>query len=193
MHGTTLQSQLNNLLHDLEVIYLDLVGGNKWAGIIATPSKSSFFNGITDKEEDINASRALAARNNIPWDKWVKKFAECHHCGEKGHIRPYCPGYLKKVASGEIKRNVVSNRPNVRSPQARSPKDLGTHPPLCTNNNFLKNPKAKAFLSAFQVLFNDESDDDNAKEDSNSQEDVLKVDNKDLHSFLSTIGSSLKE
>jgi hypothetical protein len=44
MHGTTLQSQLNNLLHDLEVTYLDLVGGNKWAGIIATPSESSFFN-----------------------------------------------------------------------------------------------------------------------------------------------------
>jgi hypothetical protein len=193
MQGTTLQSQLNNLLHDLKVTYLDLVGGNKWAGRIATPSKSSFFNKIADKEEDINASRALAARNNIPWDKWVKKFAKCHHCGKKGHICPHCPNYLKKVASGEIKRNVGSNIPNVRSPQARSPKDPGTHPPRCTNNNFLKNPKAKAFLSAFQALFNDESDDNDAKEDSNSQEDELKVNNKDLHSFLSMVGSSLKE
>ena len=171
----------------------DAIAGNKWAGIIATPSESSFFNEIADKEEDINASRALAARNNIPWDEWVKKFAKCHHCGEKGHIRPHFPDYLKKVASGEIKCNVGSNRPNVRSPQACSPKDPGTHPPPRTNNNFLKNPKAKAFLSAFQALFNDKNDDNDAKEDSNSQEDELKVDNEDLHSFLSMIGSSLKE
>ncbi len=43
------------------------------------------------------------------------------------------------------------------------------------------------------MIFNDESDNNNAKEDSNFQEDELKVNNKDLHSFLSIIGSSLKE
>jgi hypothetical protein len=104
-----------------------------------------------------------------------------------------CPDYLKKVVSGEIKRNIGSNRPNVHSPQARSLKDPGTHPSCCTNNNFFKNHKTKAFLSAFHMIFNDESDNNNAKEDSNFQEDELKVNNKDLHSFLSIIGSSLKE
>ncbi len=38
IRGTSLLSQLNNLLHDLKVTYLNLAGGNKWDGIIAKPS-----------------------------------------------------------------------------------------------------------------------------------------------------------
>ena len=101
MCETSLLSQLNNLLHDLEVTYLDLVGGIKWDGIIAKPSTSSFFNEV-DNADDEDTARALAAKSNIPWEKWVKKFAQCNHCGKQGHICPNCPDYLKKVASGEI-------------------------------------------------------------------------------------------
>jgi hypothetical protein len=101
----------------------------------------------------------------------VKKFAKCHHCGEKGHIRPNCPNYLKKVASGEIK---CINHPR----QARSPQENGTHPPRRPDKNFLKNPKAKAFLSTFQALFHDDSDDDDTTEESHSTGDELNVDNK---------------
>ena len=42
MQGTSLQSQLNNLLNDIKVTYLDLVGGNSWLGIAAAPTQSSF-------------------------------------------------------------------------------------------------------------------------------------------------------
>ena len=117
MCGSSLLSQLNNLLSDLEVTYLDLVGDNKWDGITAKPSTSSFFNEIVDAADE-DTARALAAKSNIPWEEWVKKFAKCHHCDKQGHIRPNCPNYLKKVASGEITR-VSGNRP--RYPQRRSP------------------------------------------------------------------------
>ena len=80
MCGSSLLSQLNNLLSDLEVTYLDLVGGNKWDGITATPSTSSFFNEIVDAADE-DTARALASKSNIPWEEWVKKFAKCHHCG----------------------------------------------------------------------------------------------------------------
>jgi hypothetical protein len=45
MRGTPLQTQLNDLLNDLEVIYLDLVEGQLWSGIIATPHQSFFLAG----------------------------------------------------------------------------------------------------------------------------------------------------
>ncbi len=83
MKGTSLQSQLNSLLHDLEVAYLDLVGGKLWAGINATPHKSFFFVGNTNNDDDMKELKALAAKSNIPWDEWVKKYAKCHHQNPK--------------------------------------------------------------------------------------------------------------
>ena len=104
MKGKSIQSQLCNLLDDIEMTYLDLVGGNKWDGIVAFPVPSSFIaNGPLD-DSDEHEARALATKSNIPWDDWVKLYAKCHHCGAKGHIRPHCPDYLKKLESGEIKR-----------------------------------------------------------------------------------------
>jgi hypothetical protein len=52
MQGTSLQSQLNNLLNDIEVTYLDLVGGNSWLGIAAAPTQSSFTAKVQQDEED---------------------------------------------------------------------------------------------------------------------------------------------
>jgi hypothetical protein len=43
MRGSSLQSQLSNLLNDIEVTYLDQVGGNLWNGIVASPAQSSFM------------------------------------------------------------------------------------------------------------------------------------------------------
>jgi hypothetical protein len=43
MQDTPLQSQLNDLLNNLEVTYLDLVGGQLCFGVTATPHQSSFF------------------------------------------------------------------------------------------------------------------------------------------------------
>ncbi len=83
MRGTSLQSQLNNLLNDIEVTYLDLVGGNSWLGIAAAPTQSSFTAKVQQDEEDEHEARALAAKSNLPWDEWVKLHAKRHHCGEK--------------------------------------------------------------------------------------------------------------
>ncbi len=60
----------------------------------------------------------------------------------------------------------------------------------------MKDPKAKAFLSAFQALFADNEvneDDGNAKNHDVKDDDEPDEDaNNDLHNFLSMVGS-LKE
>ena len=135
----------------------------------------------------------MAAKINLPWDKWVKLYAKYHHCGDKGHIRPQYPDYIKKVRLGEIKHTNGSNRPSPCSPPSARSSNCSF--PLC-RNNFLKDPKAKAFLSAFQALFADkelnEEDNNNknhdVKDDDKSDDDT----NNDLHNFLLMVGS-LKE
>jgi hypothetical protein len=53
MWGTPLQSQLNDLLNNLEVTYLDLVGGQLWSGITTTPHQSSFLVDSIDDDTKI--------------------------------------------------------------------------------------------------------------------------------------------
>jgi hypothetical protein len=69
MKGKSLQSQLCNLLDDIEMTYLDLVGGNKWDGIVASPVQSSFIANGPHDDGDEREARALAAKSNIPWDE----------------------------------------------------------------------------------------------------------------------------
>ncbi len=52
MQGTSLLSQLSNLLNNIKVTYLDLVGGNSWLGIAAAPTQSSFSAKVQDKEDE---------------------------------------------------------------------------------------------------------------------------------------------
>jgi hypothetical protein len=93
MKNTSLQNQLNNVLNDLETSYLDLVGRKLWAGINSSPQGSAFIAG-SGYNYEVEHAQAMAAMNNMPWEEWVKLYAKCHHCGEKGHIRPDCPKYL---------------------------------------------------------------------------------------------------
>jgi hypothetical protein len=82
--------------------YLDLVGGKLWAGVNASPTKSSFFAGSTNDDE-ITDGKALAALKKIPFEEWTKLHAICHHCGEKGHISPHCPKYIEQVKSSKAR------------------------------------------------------------------------------------------
>jgi hypothetical protein len=193
MRGTPLQTELNDLLNNLEVTYIDLVGGQLWSGVIATPHQSSFLAGNIDDDAEFKDTQAMAAKINLPWDKWVKLYAKCHHCGYKGHICLQCTDYIKKVRLGEIKRSDGSNRPSPRSPPSAHSSNRST-PLRC--NNFLKDPKAKAFLSAFQALFADNEvieDDDNIKNHDVKDDDKPDDDtNDDLHNFLLMV-RSLKE
>ncbi len=158
--GTPLQSQLKDLLNDLKVTYLDLVVEKLWSGVTATPRQSSFLAGNVNDENKIKEALAMAAKINLPWDEWVKLYAKCHHCGKKGHICPQCPDYIKKVKLGKIKRSNESNHPSPPSPPPAHPSNCT--PPL-RRNNFLTDPKAKAFLSAFQALLaEDEENEDNS-------------------------------
>jgi hypothetical protein len=123
----------------------------------------------------------------------VKLYAKCHHCGDKGHIHLQCPDYTKKVRLGEIKCSNGSNHPSHRSPPSTCSSNRST-PLRC--NNFLKDPKAKAFLSAFQALFADneviEEDDNNKNHDVKDDDEPNDDTNDDLHNFLLMV-SSLKE
>jgi hypothetical protein len=191
MQGTSLQSQLNNLLNNIEVTYLDLVGGNSWLEIAAAPTRSSFTAKVQQDKEDEHEAWALAAKSNLPWDEWVKLHTKCHHCEEEGHICPQCPDYLKKIKSGEIKQ---AYRPNYcGQPQAR-PSNRGLPQARC--NKLLTDPKAKAFLSAFQALFIPDDDDiengDGDKDLITNNSDIEQYEgvDGDIYNFLSLVGYS---
>ncbi len=188
MKDKSLQYQLSSLLNDIEATCLDLVGGNKWEGIVASPASSSFI-ASPHVDADEREAQALAAKSNIPWDEWVKLYAKCHHCGEKGHIRPNRPDYLKKIENGEVKQPFRPHRsqprPNYRGivPQGRRQK-------------FSKDPKMKAFLSAFNALFdsNDDSnkvDGDDNESNHNDKDDDEEMDDN-IYNFFAKVGS-LKE
>jgi hypothetical protein len=149
--------------------------------------------GNFDDDAEFKDTQAMAAKINLPWDKLVKLYAKCHHCGDKGHIHTQCPDYIKKVRLGKIKHSIRSNCPSSCSLPSACSSNCST--PL-RHNNFLKDSKAKAFLSAFQALFAD----DKVNEDNNNNKnhDVKDNDEPDddtsdvLHNFLLMVGS-LKE
>jgi hypothetical protein len=188
MHSSSLQTQLNDVLNDLEATYLDLVGGKLWAGVTTSPTKAIFVADYS-LEEEINKARALALKKKLPFEEWAKLYAECHECGAKGHIRPHCLIYIKKVKSGQIKppfkRGGARNRPGG--------KPLGLPKP---RRDFSKDPKAKAFwVAVFNAMFGEDTDrekneiraDDKDTEDTNTENA-----DDDMQSFLSMVGS-LKE
>jgi hypothetical protein len=187
MKNTSLQNQLNDVLNDLETSYLDLVGGKLWEGVIASPTRSSFLANHTNNKE-IEKAMAMAAMKKLPFDKWVKLHAICHHCGEKGHICPHCLKYIEQVKSGQIKIP-PKQRPSPRGPYAACPPGLpaAQHP-------YMKDPKAKAFLSFFQALFTkedkEEEDDTERNDDVDATDD--NEDKEDMRNFLLMVGS-LKE
>ncbi len=187
MKNTSLPNQLNNVLNDLKTSYIDLVGGKLWEGVIASPTRSSFLANYNNNEE-IEKAMAMATIKKLPFDKWVKLHATCHHCGEKGHIRPHCPKYIKQVKSGQIKIS-PKQRPSPCGPYAACPPDQPTAQRL-----YMKDPEAKAFFSNFQALFSKE--DKEEEEDTEHNDDVDATDNnkdkEDMRNFF-LIVDSLKE
>jgi hypothetical protein len=119
----------------------------------------------------------------------VKLYAKCHNCGDKGHIHPQCPDYIKKVKSGKIKHSTGSNPPSPCGLPSVHSSNCST-PLRC--NNFLKDPKAKAFLTAFQALFADnkvnEEDNNNKNHDIKGDDKPNDNTNNDLHNFLLMVG-----
>ena len=187
--GTSLYTQLVGLLTDLENAYLELVGGQLWEGVghPGLDQYNSSFKAIAAKPQE-----QKNLKDGLPWDEWVKKYAKCNHCGEIGHIRPTCSKYLAAIESGQIKRpDKKASRDLGRRPKTRE----GAHTP---RRDFLKDPKARAFLSAFKSMMfdSDDSGDEGGnndkeatQEDHNDAEDAHDDDDDDLQGFLSMIGS----
>jgi hypothetical protein len=181
---TPLHTQLVDVLNDLEATYLELVGGHKWEGISAQPLESSF----KAEQHKIKDKRNL--RGGMAWDDWVKEYAKCVHCGKIGHIRPHCPKYLAQIESGEIQRTTRAPTRNLQ----RGARKL---------NNKKGDRKAQALLSAFNAIYGLGSDSESDHEDdggddnehdtvANEEEGNNQVD-EDRQTFLSMIGSSLKD
>lgn len=189
MHSSPLQTQLNDVLNDIEATYLDLAGGGKWAGVTASPTKAAF---VVDCniDEELEEARALALKKKLPFEEWAKLYAKCHECGIKGHIRPHCPIYLDKVKSGEIK-------PPLKKHGAR-PQPTGKPPALPKpRRDFSKDPKAKAFwVAAFNAMFGEDDDGDKNEDLNIDNKGTADNDNEtadeDMRNFLSMVGS-LKE
>jgi hypothetical protein len=166
-----------------------------WAGINSSLQGSAFIAGSGYKDK-VKHAQAMAAMKNMPWDEWVKLYAKCHHCGEKGHIRPDCPKYLQQIKSGEIVRGPKHQRPGPCGPPLscppgrRLPNPPGRAEPRC---DFMKKPKAKAFLSAFQALFMNDKNDNEEEDESNDKQDEDADNNQgvddDVRAFLSLAGS----
>jgi hypothetical protein len=128
---------------------------------------------------------AMTAIKKLPFYEWVKLHAICHHCGEKGHIHPHCPKYIEQVKSGLIKIP-PKQRPSPRGPYAARPPGQPA-----AQRPYMKDPKAKAFLSAFQALFTkedkEEEEDTEHNDDFNATDD--NEDMEDMHNFFSMVGS----
>jgi len=155
MQSSSLQTQLNGVLNDLEATYLDLVGGKLWAGVNASPTKAAFV-GNKSIEDELYEARVLALKEKLPFAEWEKLYAECHECGKKGHIRPNCPIYLEKVRTGQVKPPFKKGGP--RKPLGTPKPPLGPPKP---RRNFSTDPKAKAFLvAAFNAYFGEDDDDE---------------------------------
>jgi hypothetical protein len=183
MQSTSLQQQLHDVLNYLKATYLNLVGGELWAGVTTSPHGSSFM-ASTANDDEIAQAQAMVAMKNLPLDQWVKKYAKCHHCGEQGHIRPNCPIYLDNIMSGEIKQDGMHPSP------CGPPKSCSLGHPT-QQRDFMKDPKAKAFFSAFQAFFTTDvgADDDNhALAKANNAAHNQDAGDNDLHGFLSMVG-----
>ncbi len=107
---------------------------------------------------------------------------------ERTYPSPHCPKYIEQVKSGQIKIP-PKQHPSPRGPYAARPPGRPA-----AKRPYMKDPKAKAFLSAFHTLFAKE--DKEEEEDTERNDDVNATDNnkdeEDMCNFFLMVGS-LKE
>jgi hypothetical protein len=182
LKSSSLHKQLVDVLNDLKNAYLELIGSKKWEGV-GHPGQTQ-HNSVFKGE-----SSPKTLRGGMPWNEWVKKYAKCDHCREMGHIRPTCKKYLARIESGEIKHPEKGTSHDHLHKGRGGPR----------KKNYLQDPKARAFLSAFTALFSDDTDNDDEGTNGNKKEDQADKtheevgNNEDIASFISMVGGSLKD
>ncbi len=101
-----LRSQVSSTLDDLEQKYQQLITAKKWEGVghvgMDNHNESAFkATANPDNEAQSYATYVNNKATLLKFDKWAK-LQTCHHCGNKGHIRPNCRKYLAKKANGTL-------------------------------------------------------------------------------------------
>jgi hypothetical protein len=102
----------------------------------------SAFNATANLENEAQ-SYATYVNNKatlLKFNEWAK-LQTCHHCGNKGHIRPNCRKYLAKKANGTLP-------PPGKKRLTRPAPALNKYP----REKLQKDPKLKALLSAFSAF-----------------------------------------
>ena len=183
-------SRLRTILSDLESKYLELLGGKKWEGIgyEASAFKASLsndgmvlYNGEmspNDVFEEYDEARILAARNDksLPFSEWVKT-ATCHHCGQKGHIKPRCPLLRRNKTQRDSSQNL--SRPPPGRPSGHNFTKSKQVPSSSSSRDQARgNSNRRAFqaiaeqLQALAATFCSDSEEDDALEENEQNEDT---------------------
>ena len=136
-----LYTQLDNVLHDLEVRFMELRSGQNWLGVGHGTTNTSAFTAFhdassSDSDDDKTAGddiseyriyKASSGNKSLPFDEWVRD-KTCRHCGEKGHIQgEHCPTYVRDVFAGRIqlppprKHSFRGGRHKSRQPSTNRP------------------------------------------------------------------------
>jgi hypothetical protein len=109
MRHASLYTQLVDVLHNLELKFIDLRSGRHWLGIgHGTATTKSAFNATEDDDstdddtDDYAIYKVAVGKAALPFDEWVKD-KTCHHCNKLGHIRgEQCPKYVSDVFAGWV-------------------------------------------------------------------------------------------
>jgi hypothetical protein len=185
------------MLDDLEQKYQQLITAKKWERVghigMDKSSKSAFNAAENHKDEAESYAAYIKNRANkgfLPFDDWAK-LQTCHHCGNKGHVRPRCREYLAAKANGTLPPFPPSSEKRSNMPASAPPKD--------PRDKLQKDPKLKALLSAFSAFIANylaelQPDENGEAANDNEADDVENVhdDNDDVNAFLGMVGA-LKE
>ncbi len=110
--NTSLYSQLVDVLHDLELKFIDLHSGRRCLGVGHgnAGSKLVFHTHCDDyikftpddPTEEYSIYKAVMETAAVHFNEWVKD-KTCHHCNKIGHIRgEKCPKYISDVFAGRM-------------------------------------------------------------------------------------------
>ena len=169
----TIMEHVKSVMNDLEIKYLALVGGKKWDGVGHEPVAFLADKDALKTEYDGQA-RALAARGEkiLPFNEWVKT-ANCHYCGEQGHITPHCPKYLK-----EKKSEWRGGRRGSRTPLKDNKRWSSSK-----GSSERRGKKERAFRKEMKALLtkyaaDDSSDDDDSESEAGNEDEASVESNK---------------
>lgn len=163
-----LYDQLDQVMHDLEIRFMELRSGQNWLGVGHGSTTTSAFvttnNDSSSESEDSRENttdihqyrtyKASLGSKALPFDEWVRD-KTCHHCGEKGHIQgEQCPTYFRDVFAGRIQLPPPKQRTFKGGRNSSQRKQSSTR-----NSNTTDRRYKKFFQAIMTALVDDDGDD----------------------------------